>query len=449
MLCFYIKTYGCQMNERDSEALACLLEKHGLTPVASEEDADVIILNTCSVRDQAERKAIGKAGLLKRRKAVKPELVIGIIGCMAQNRGESLLEELPHLDFIAGTDRLAVIPDLIEQAQAGRRLGDLARDTGPTPPEANSHQPGNICAMISVMRGCDQFCSYCIVPYTRGREHSRPIPDIVAEATRLVEAGAKEILLLGQNITAYGLAEIRRRDQQRPPPDQSPFADLLEALNDVPGLARIRFTSPHVSFMNDRFVDAVCRLPKVCKAFHIPLQSGSDRILSMMRRSYTAAEYRDRIAAIRSRLPEVAFSTDVIVGFPTETEEDFRETRELMAEVAFDMAYIFRYSPRTGTKAAEKFPDDVPEEVKHERNQALLDDLEQAAIVRNRSFQGRVLEVLVEGVSKRNPDRWTGRCDLNKTCNFAPTPGLAPGMLAPFRVLRTSANSLFGEIVLT
>lgn len=449
MLCFYIKTYGCQMNERDSEALACLLEKHGLTPAASEEDADVIILNTCSVRDQAERKAIGKAGLLKRRKAVKPELVIGIIGCMAQNRGESLLEELPHLDFIAGTDRLAVIPDLIEQAQAGRRLVDLARDTGPTPPEANSHQPGNICAMISVMRGCDQFCSYCIVPYTRGREHSRPIPDIVAEATRLVEAGAKEILLLGQNITAYGLAEIRRRDQQHPPPDQSPFADLLEALNDVPGLARIRFTSPHVSFMNDRFVDAVCRLPKVCKAFHIPLQSGSDRILSMMRRSYTAAEYRDRIAAIRSRLPEVAFSTDVIVGFPTETEEDFRETRELMAEVAFDMAYIFRYSPRTGTKAAEKFPDDVPEEVKHERNQALLDDLEQAAIVRNRSFQGRVLEVLVEGVSKRNPDRWTGRCDLNKTCNFAPTPGLAPGMLAPFRVLRTSANSLFGEIVLT
>jgi tRNA-2-methylthio-N6-dimethylallyladenosine synthase len=448
MPCFYIKTYGCQMNERDSEALACLLEKRGLAPASSEEDADVIILNTCSVRDQAERKAIGKAGLLKRRKAVKPELVIGIIGCMAQNRGESLLEELPHIDFIAGTDRLAAVPDLVEQAQAGQRLVDLARDTGPTPPEANGHQPGNICAMVSVMRGCDQFCSYCIVPYTRGREHSRSIPDIVAEATRLVEAGTKEILLLGQNITAYGLAEIRRRDKQRPPSDQSPFADLLEALNDVPGLARIRFTSPHVSFMNDRFIDAVCQLPKVCKAFHIPLQSGSDRILSMMRRSYTATEYRDRIAAIRSRLPEVAFSTDVIVGFPTETDEDFRQTRELMAEVAFDMAYIFRYSPRTGTKAAEKFPDDVPEEIKHERNQALLNDLEQAAIVRNRSFQGRVLEVLVEGVSKRNPDRWTGRCDLNKTCNFAPTPGLEPGMLAPFRVLRTSANSLFGEIVL-
>ncbi len=449
MPCFYLKTYGCQMNERDSEALACLLEKRGMTPATSEEDADVIILNTCSVRDQAERKATGKAGLLKRRKVVKPELVIGIIGCMAQNRGESLLEELPHIDFIAGTDRLAVVPDLIEQAQAGQRQADLARDTGPTPAEANDHQPGNISAMISVMRGCDQFCSYCIVPYTRGREHSRPIPDIVAEATRLAEAGAKEILLLGQNITAYGLAEIRRRDQHRPPPDQSPFADLLEALNDVPGLARIRFTSPHVSFMNDRFVDAVCQLPKVCKAFHIPLQSGSDRILSMMRRSYTAAEYRDRIAAIRNRLPEVAFSTDIIVGFPTETDEDFRQTRELMAEVAFDMAYIFRYSPRTGTKAAEKFPDDVPEDVKHERNQALLDDLEQAAIARNRSFQGRVLEVLVEGVSKRNPDRWTGRSDLNKTCNFAPTPGLAPGMLASFRVLRTSANSLFGEIVLT
>ena len=448
---FFLKTYGCQMNERDSEALACLLEQHGMTPATSEEDADVIILNTCSVRDQAERKAIGKAGLLKRLKAAKPELVIGIIGCMAQNRGEDLLAELPHLDFVAGTDRLAIVPDLIEQALAGRRRqADLARDAGPTPPEANGHQPGSISAMISVMRGCDQFCSYCIVPHTRGREHSRPIPEIVAEATRLADAGTREILLLGQNITAYGLAEIRRQDQPQPQPssDRSPFADLLEALNDVPGLARIRFTSPHVGFMNDRFVDAVCRLPKVCKAFHVPLQSGSDRVLAMMRRSYTAAEYRDRIAAIRSRLPEVAFSTDIIVGFPTETDEDFRRTRELMAEVAFDMAYIFRYSPRTGTKAAEKFPDDVPEDVKHERNQVLLDDLEQAAAVRNRSFQGRVLEVLVEGVSKRNPDRWTGRSELNKTCNFAPVAGLEPGALAPFRVLRTSANSLVGEIVL-
>ncbi len=446
---FFLKTYGCQMNERDSEALACLLEQHGMTPATSEEDADVIILNTCSVRDQAERKAIGKAGLLKRLKAAKPELVIGIIGCMAQNRGEDLLAELPHLDFVAGTDRLAVVPDLIEQALSGRRRqADLARDAGPTPAEANGHQPGSISAMISVMRGCDQFCSYCIVPHTRGREHSRPIPEIVAEATRLAAAGTREILLLGQNITAYGLAEIRRQDQSRPSSDVSPFADLLEALNDVPGLARIRFTSPHVGFMNDRFVDAVCRLPKVCKAFHVPLQSGSDRTLAMMRRSYTAAEYRDRIAAIRSRLPEVAFSTDVIVGFPTETDEDFRRTRELMAEIAFDMAYIFRYSPRTGTKAAEKFPDDVPEDVKHERNQLLLDDLEQAAAVRNRSFQGRVLEVLVEGVSKRNPDRWTGRSDLNKTCNFAPVAGLEPGALAPFRVLRTSANSLVGEIVL-
>ena len=420
-----------------------------MTPATSEEDADVIILNTCSVRDQAERKAIGKAGLLKRLKAARPELVIGIIGCMAQNRGEDLLAELPHLDFVAGTDRLAVVPDLIEQALSGRRRqADLARDAGPTPAEANGHQPGSISAMISVMRGCDQFCSYCIVPHTRGREHSRPIPEIVAEATRLAAAGTREILLLGQNITAYGLAEIRRQDQSRPSSDVSPFADLLEALNDVPGLARIRFTSPHVGFMNDRFVDAVCRLPKVCKAFHVPLQSGSDRVLAMMRRSYTAAEYRDRIAAIRSRLPEVAFSTDIIVGFPTETDEDFRRTRELMAEVAFDMAYIFRYSPRTGTKAAEKFPDDVPEDVKHERNQLLLDDLEQAAAVRNRSFQGRVLEVLVEGVSKRNPDRWTGRSELNKTCNFAPVAGLEPGALAPFRVLRTSANSLVGEIVL-
>lgn len=436
------------MNERDSEALTCMLEQQNMTAAESEAEADVIILNTCSVRDQAERKAIGKAGLLKRLKADNPNLVIGIIGCMAQNRGEDLLAELPHLDFIAGTDQLAIIPDLVEKALDGKqRQVELDRAKEPMPAAIHSHPKGRVCAMIAVMRGCDQFCSYCIVPHTRGREHSRTINEIVEEARQLTANGTKEILLLGQNITAYGLAEIQHRGRNRPPEDVSPFADLLEALHDIPGLARIRFTSPHVGFMNERLINTICQLPKVCKAFHVPLQSGSDRILEMMRRTYTATEYREKILAIKKQLPEVAFSTDVIVGFPTETEEDFEMTRQLMREVGFDMAYIFRYSPRSGTKAAEKFVDDVPDTIKHERNKLLLSDLEDFSAGRNQRFHGRVLEVLVEGVSKRNPNRWSGRSDLNKTCNFAPIAGLAAGDLVSFRVSRASSHSLSGEIV--
>lgn len=442
---FYIKTYGCQMNERESEALACLLEARGFEEADREEDADVIVLNTCSVRDQAERKAIGKAGLLKRLRKDKPSLVLGIIGCMAQNRGESLFELIPHLDFVAGTEQLHQVPDLIEKALGGKGpLLELGQNE-PVFHECPGHKPGHVCAMTSIMRGCNQFCTYCIVPHTRGRERSREQAAIVDEVTRLAETGTREILLLGQNITAYGLVEARKNGTYTP--EISPFADLLAAINDIPGIERIRFTSPHVRFMNDKFIDAICSLPKVCKSFHVPLQSGSDRILHAMHRSYTASEYRERVFAIKSRLPEVAFSTDVIVGFPTETAEEFEETRRLMCEVGFDMAYIFRYSPRAGTKSADTMMDDVPEEVKHERNQILLAELEAYAAKRNQDFKGRVLPVLVEGVSKRNGEKWTGRTDLNKVCNFTPKPGLEVGAIADVKITRCSANSLSGELL--
>ncbi|MDQ0289749.1 tRNA (N6-isopentenyl adenosine(37)-C2)-methylthiotransferase MiaB [Oligosphaera ethanolica] len=446
MSTFHIKTYGCQMNERDSEALSCLLENSGHQAVASEEEADIIIFNTCSVRDQAERKVVGKLGILRRLKRDKPGLILGLVGCMAQNHGDALLKELPQLDFVTGTDRLHTVPDSIRRIQQRQgRSAEIAM--GPDQfVELTGHHPGQICAFVSVMRGCDQFCSYCIVPHTRGREKSRPQQDIVDEVRRLVDNGTREILLLGQNITAYGIAETRHDDSYRP--DYSPFADLLAALNDIPGLVRIRFTSPHVRFMNDHFIDAICSLPKVCKAFHVPVQAGSNRILKLMRRSYTAEEYRERIAAIRSRLPEQAFSTDVIVGFPTESDDDFAQTRDLMAQVDFDMAYIFRYSPRSGTKAAKDYPDDVPDEVKHQRNQILLDDLAAGSARRNERFRGRVLDVLVEGVSKRNAERWTGRTDLNKVCNFVPVPGIKPGDLVKVTITRTTANSLFGEAVM-
>lgn len=443
MATFYIKTYGCQMNERDSEALSCLLENCGYTAVDSEEQAEIIIFNTCSVRDQAERKVVGKVGLLRRRKREQPGLILGLVGCMAQNHGEALLKELPQLDFVTGTDRLHTVPETISRIQQERRQAVDVATGQDSFVELTGHQRGSVCSFVAVMRGCDQFCSYCIVPHTRGREKSRPPQDIIDEVQRLVDGGTREILLLGQNITAYGVAEARHEARYRP--EHSPFAELLASLDAIPGLARIRFTSPHVRYMNDHFIEAICSLPKVCKAFHIPVQAGSNRILQLMRRSYTAEEYLERIAAIRARLPELSLSTDIIVGFPTESDEDFAATRELMRQVDYDMAYIFRYSPRSGTKAAHDYPDDIPEDTKHQRNQTLLEDLAAGSERRNERFRGRTLDVLVEGVSKRNEERWTGRTDLNKVCNFVPVPGVQPGAVVQVKITRSTANSLFGE----
>ena len=441
---FHIRTYGCQMNERDSELLACLLRERGHTAVASEDEADIILCNTCSVRDQAERKALGKVGLLKRLKREKPALVIGLIGCMAQSYGRALLDKLPHLDLVVGPDQLQAIPDLVAEALAGQRGLVATESREARPGDLSPHEPGQVSASVAVMRGCDQFCSYCIVPQTRGRERSRSGAEIVAEVRSLVDAGTREVLLLGQNITAYGVAEARRAGTYAA--DQSAFADLLRVVHEVPGLARIRFTSPHVRYMNQAFIEAVCTLPKVCKAFHVPVQSGSDRILKLMHRGYTAADYRRVLDAIRARVPRAAFSTDVIVGFPTESEADFAATRELMRQVGFDMAYIFKYSPRAGTKAAEDLADDIPAPLKLQRNQILLDDLEQSVAARNQAYLGQQVEILLEGPSRRNPARWQGRTDSHKVVIVEPAPAWRPGALVRVRISRATSHGLFGEV---
>jgi len=445
---FHIKTYGCQMNERDSESLACLLEAQEYIPTDDENEADILIFNTCSVRDQAERKAIGKIGFIKRLKRENPQLIIGMIGCLAQRLGDKLFQELPHLDFIVGTDQLHTVPEIIARVRNGERHLCNVVQTTENPPQLDGHRGNSLFAQVAIMRGCNQFCTYCIVPFTRGREKSRRLEDITEEVRRLVANGTREILLLGQNITAYGVAEARQAGTYQPQ-EFSALADLLYALNEIPGLERIRFTSPHVKYMTDKFIEAICNLPKVCKSFHVPLQSGSDRILKAMHRNYTSGEYRERIAAITSRCPQACFSTDVIVGFPGETEEDFLLTRQLMEDVGFDMAYIFRYSQREGTYAARELPDDVPEEVKHARNQLLLEDLERRSNAHNQTYIGQTVEVLVEGVSKRNGDRWTGRSDANKTVNFLPDSDCRPGLLLPIRIERATPNSLFGTIVRT
>ena len=434
------------MNERDSESLGCLLESRGYLRASSENEADICIFNTCSVRDQAERKALGKVGLMKKLKAEKPGMVLGIIGCMAQRLGDSLFQKLPHLDFVAGTDQLQSVPELIEEAIERHVQASATEMTPHIFRELDGHRPGNLFGYVSVMHGCNQFCTYCVVPYTRGREKSRPISDIVEEVKTLVAGGTKEILLLGQNITAYGVAEAIAAGAYRQN-EFSAFADLLSELNEIEGLERIRFTSPHVKFMTDKFVRAICTLPKVCKSFHVPMQSGSDRILKLMNRSYSAAEYRERIGAIRALAPQATFSTDIIVGFCTETEAEFEMTRELMNEIGFDMAYIFRYSQRSGTRAALTLQDDVPEEEKHRRNQILLADLAAGTAERNKAYLGTTVEVLAEGVSKRNPNRWCGRTDLNKVVLFPPaTQGCRPGELLRIKIDRTTENSLFGKI---
>lgn len=441
---YFLRTYGCQMNERDSEAVACLLEAQGLLPAAGEEEADVLLYNTCSVRDQAERKVLGKLGLLKQLAKRKPGLVIAVFGCMAQRLGNELAAAFPHVQLVVGTDQLHRLPELLRAP-----VGNTAATTQQVAVERGTdglefmglHHPGQTSAYIAIMRGCDQHCTYCIVPAVRGPERSRTPADIVAETERLAAAGTREIFLLGQNVTAYGLAEARR--QPGYDRNASPFGELLRAVAAVPGVARVRFTSPHPRHMNAAFVAAVAETPQVCDSFHIPLQSGADRILELMHRGYTAAEYLDRIAALRRARPAATFSTDIIVGFPGETDAEFDLTRAAMEAVGFDNAFIFRYSPRPGTRA-EAMPDDVPDDVKMARLKLLLDDVKRRAEKHNRGYVGRTVEVLVEGVSARNAERWSGRTSCNKVAVFTPPPGCRPGALLTLRITRTTAQTLFG-----
>lgn len=442
----YIKTYGCQMNERDSESAAAMLASSGYRIVNTEPEADIIILNTCSVRDQAERKAIGKIGILKKLKREKGSLIIGVMGCMAQSRGEELLKQIPHLDFAIGTDQIHSLPDTLHDIIGGRSKIRKDDRAGADTPGIDAHRiesnSNSYSAFISIARGCNRYCSYCIVPYVRGPERSRDAASIIAEAKELARNGVKEIMFLGQNVAAFGF------DQKMPPPpdDVSPFADLLEEASKIEGIRRIRFTSPHPAFFNRKLIETVARLDKVCKSIHLPLQSGSDDILKKMNRPYTAEHYFHVVSELRRLAPEISFSTDIIVGFPTETEADFEATREMMRKVAYDNAFIFKYSPRKGTKSAQ-MPDDVPQEEKERRNLELLNELEQLNKHKNKSLEGRTFEVLVEGPSKRNPAKWSGRTDTFKLVVFDPAKDTKVGDFINVRITKSTPMTLFGETV--
>jgi tRNA-2-methylthio-N6-dimethylallyladenosine synthase len=443
----FIKTYGCQMNERDSEAIAGMLAGQGYSIVDSESDADILIFNTCSVREQAERKAVGKIGIMKKQKKRKPHLIIGAMGCMAQNIGEKLLKDLPHLDFVIGTKQLHKLPEVLNSIIEERKQLSLLTDGEEVLTSMGTHyqmsEEKEYQASIAITRGCNRFCSYCIVPYVRGREISREIGDVVAEAKELAGNGVREIMLLGQNVAAFGLDG----DTSSPPAGVSPFADLLVKLNTIDGLCRIRFVSPYPSYFNDKLINTLGDLEKICHNVHLPLQSGSDRILKAMNRQYTAEQYLEIANKLRKSMPDVTFSTDIIVGFPGETNEDFKATLEMMKKVGYDNAFIFKYSPRSGTPAA-KMKEQIPQNIKDERNQILLKELGRYASTHNKTYVGSVQKVLVEGPSRRNIKRWSGRTGTFKLAVFDPAPDTERGKLVKVKITHSTSATLFGELVL-
>ncbi len=436
------------MNERDSEAVAAQLRQRGYSIVDSEGDADVILLNTCSVRDQAEQKAIGKAGHLRRRQHHQTQpILLGIMGCMAQNRGTGLLDKLPDLDLIVGTQKFHQIPDHLDHLIASRQaLGpkpttivdlDEEADSQNTIREHLDDKP-KVAAFVSIMQGCNMNCAYCIVPKTRGSERARPIADIVSEVEGLAAGGCKDVTLLGQIVNHYAVRELPFID------GKSPFVQLLEAVNGVEGIERVRFTSPHpVGFKQD-LIDCYGRLPKLCEYVHLPMQSGSDRILKAMRRPYSADKFRRIVDGLRAVRPDIYLSTDIIVGFPGETAADFESTYALFEEIGFEMAYIFKYSVRTGTPA-EGEGDPVSQEEKERRNQALLDLLSKQSLRRNRSLVGQTVEVLAEGPARRGEGNLIGRTRGFRKVIF-PAAAHRIGELIPVTICSANAAHLYGEI---
>ncbi|MBQ6247725.1 MAG: tRNA (N6-isopentenyl adenosine(37)-C2)-methylthiotransferase MiaB [Kiritimatiellae bacterium] len=445
---FYIHTYGCQMNVRDSEAVAASLVAAGHTQASDEDAADIVIVNTCSVREKAEEKALGKLGLLCASKRERPRRIIGVMGCMAQRMGQFVFERVPTLDFAVGCRAARLIPGVvadIEVGGGGRRwlTTDISDHDVP-----QGHLESDLSAFVTVLLGCNRRCSYCIVPDARGPEYSLPAKEIVDEVACLAERGVREVTLLGQSVLNYG----RQREPvfDAPAPDGAvftePFPRLLEAVAKVPGISRIRFTSGHPSGCTEQLARAFRDIPQVCPHLHLPVQSGSDRILKSMRRGYTAEQYLSAVERLRSFVPDIAITTDIIVGYPGETEEDFEATRELMRKARFDNSFIFKFSPRPGTLAAQ-MPDDVSAEEKDRRNKVLLADQDDIGVANNALWIGREVEVLAEGPSLRNAERWSGRCGQNKIVIFDPEPGVGRGDLIKVKIVRANPQTLFGSII--
>ena len=427
----YVETYGCQMNLADTEIVLGIMSKSGYSPTDTMNDADVVLLNTCSVREHAEEKIRQRLSTIRSQKSDKPNLVVGVLGCMAERLRSNLLDGR-KVDIVVGPDEYRRLPQLLEGALAGTQGLGVRLSRTETYDDIIPFRAEGISAWISVMRGCDKFCTFCIVPFTRGRERSRTLAGVVNEVEQLVRGGIREVTLLGQNVNSY-------RDGEKD------FADLLAAVANVEPSVRIRFTTSHPQDLSDKLIDTIAAHDNLCKYIHLPVQSGSTRVLEAMNRSYTRDHYVELAKRIRARIPGVALSTDIIAGFPTETDDEHRETLSLMEEVRYDGAYMFKYSPREGTPAY-KMGDDVSEDVKTRRLGEIISLQQKISYEINESLIGRIFEVMVDGTSRKSDEQLSGRTDTNKTVVF-PRGTQKAGDVVKVKIDRVSMATLFGEVV--
>ncbi|ABO50411.1 tRNA-i(6)A37 thiotransferase enzyme MiaB [Desulforamulus reducens MI-1] len=434
---YLIQSFGCQMNERDAESLAGMLEDLGYCPTSAQEEADIILLNTCCVRETAESKVFGLLGRLRKLKVAKPDLILGVCGCMSQQEdaAKRIRRSFPFVDLIFGTHNIHELPRMIHQVQENHEavLEVWATEKGITE-SIPVKRKDKLKAWVTIMYGCNNFCTYCIVPYVRGRERSRQPEDIIDEIKELVQEGYKEVTLLGQNVNSYG-KDFKNNYR---------FADLLMAIDDITGLERVRFMTSHPRDFDQRLIEVVASAKKVCEHYHLPAQAGSNRVLKMMNRGYTREHYLELIRKIKERVPNASITADLMVGFPGETEEDFQETLDLVKQVRYDSAFTFVYNIRSGTPAAKL--EQVSEEVKSERIQRLIELQNLISLENNQREEGRVLEVLVEGETKTNPDLLAGRTRTNKLVVFQGS-GHLPGQLVQIRITKGRPNLLEGEVV--
>ncbi|MCY6372545.1 tRNA (N6-isopentenyl adenosine(37)-C2)-methylthiotransferase MiaB [Clostridium ganghwense] len=435
---YYIDTWGCQMNEEDSEKISGLLKGIGYTKTTVREEADIIIFNTCCVRENAEQKVYGHLGSLKRLKKSNPNLIIIVCGCMTQQKGmpKKIIDKFPYVDIIVGSFNSYKLPEYIDRVKKdGKSIIEIWDKEEGIVEGLPIDRKSDMKAFVTIMYGCNNFCSYCIVPYVRGRERSRKPEDIINEIKSLVSKGYKEITLLGQNVNSYGVGLETKVT----------FGDLLRKVNTIEGLERIRFMTSHPKDVSDDLIKAMAECEKVCEHGHFALQSGSTRILDKMNRKYTREDYITLAKKLRKAIPDVAISTDIIIGFPGETEEDFLETLSIVKEVEFDSAFTFIYSKREGTPAA-KFEEQVPDEVKHDRFNRLVEAVNEIVSRKNKEYDGKVVEVLVEGTSKNDETRLTGRTKNNRLVNFTGNPD-SIGKIVNVKITKAQSFSLNGEMI--
>ena len=427
----YIETYGCQMNLSDSELMSGVLREAGFSETAQVDKADVILVNTCAIRERAEERVIARLSQLNGYKVRRPDVVLGVCGCMSKHLSEKLIDRAPYVDLVVGPDSYRGLPELIGKA-SGEPAFDLRMDRAETYMGVDPARRGGVNAWVTVERGCDKFCSFCIVPFVRGRERCVPAQEVVRQVNSLADEGYREVTLLGQTVNAYRDGEVG-------------FANLLRMLAGIDGIERIRFTSPHPSEFTPGLIDAMAEEPKVCAHIHLPVQSGSDRILSAMKRDYDSGEYCRLVEKIRAAMPGVALTTDIIVGFPGESDEDFQETVDLMRNVRYDAAFMFMYSPREGTTAERELQDDIPRDLKRQRLESIVAHQEEISLEINRSFIGRTVRVLVEGESKRDPDRFYGKSEGYKTTIF-PRGSTRENTFVDVSVDRVTSHTLLGIV---